>query len=122
MSDVAALQELAGPNGGISVDRLSAVLRTTRADIAGTLGLPRDAVSKSARAQAPRTQQRLREMVEILNRVRPWFGGSMLMAYAWYRSQGLPGFGDRTAEALVREGKAGAVRDYLEAVADGGYA
>ncbi len=64
---------------------------------------------------------RLREVLEILNRVEPW-AGSPLAAYAWYRSQGLPGFGDMTAEQLVTQGHADAVRDYLDAIADGGYA
>ncbi len=60
-------------------------------------------------------------MVEILNRVRPW-AGSPLQAFAWYRSQPIPAFGDRTAEALVSEGRAEAVKSYLDGIAVGGYA
>jgi hypothetical protein len=41
---------------------------------------------------------------------------------AWYRAQPIPAFGGRTAEALVKEGKAAAVRDYLDHVAVGGFA
>ena len=40
---------------------------------------------------------------------------------AWYKAQPLPGFG-RTAEQLVKSGNAGAVRDYLDEVAVGGFA
>ncbi len=67
-------------------------------------GLSRDAVSKSARVGSPATQAHLRDIVEILNRVRTW-AGSPQQAFAWYRSQPLPSFGDQTAEALVKEGR-----------------
>ncbi|WP_220790214.1 antitoxin Xre/MbcA/ParS toxin-binding domain-containing protein [Gluconacetobacter takamatsuzukensis] len=40
----------------------------------------------------------------------------------WYRSRPVPSFGDQTAEALVREGRAEAVRRYLDRIATGGYA
>ncbi len=55
-------------------------------------------------------------MVEVINRVLPW-AGSVPQAFAWYRSQPLPAFGDQTAKHLVRQGRAGHVLDYL-----GGYA
>ena len=78
-------------------------------------------MSKTARANARRTQDRLRDMIEIINRVLPW-SGSELAAYAWYRSQPLPSFGDRTAEDLVSEGRGEAVKRYLSRIADGGHA
>lgn len=107
--------------GSLSPDRIAEHLRTTKEELAVTAGLSRDAVVRKARVQARGTQMRLREMVEILNRVEPWLG-SPLAAYAWYRSQPLPGFTGRTAEMLVREGHAAAVRDYLDEVALGGFA
>ena len=60
-------------------------------------------------------------MIEIINRILPW-SGSELAAFAWYRSQSLPSFGDKTAEELVGEGKAEAVKSYLSRIAEGGYA
>jgi hypothetical protein len=60
-------------------------------------------------------------MVEIVKRVLPW-AGSVPQAFAWYRAQSLPGFGDRTAEDLVKEGRAEAVKAYLSRIAVGGYA
>ena len=60
-------------------------------------------------------------MVEILERVEPRFG-SPLMAYAWYRSQPLPGFGGMTAMSLVASGRASDVLEYIEAVDAGVYA
>jgi hypothetical protein len=115
------LQETATPDGLIAADRLSTMLHITRAELAVTLGLSRDAVAKATRAAAPATQSRLRDIVEILNRVRPW-AGSPQQAFAWYRSQPLPSFGDQTAEALVKEGRAEAVKRYLDRIAVGGYA
>jgi transcriptional regulator with XRE-family HTH domain len=115
------ISETASADGLIAADRLSDALHITRAELAVALGLSRDAVSKTARAAAPATQSRLRDIVEILNRVRPWAGSSR-QAFAWYRSQPLPSFGDQTAEALVKEGRAEAVKRYLDRIAVGGYA
>lgn len=98
--------------------KVAAHLRTTSGEIAETLGLSKDALQRKDRIAAPKTQTRIREMTEILTKVEPRFG-SALMAYAWYRSQPLAGFGGRTAMTLVREGKATAVLDYLDAVDDG---
>lgn len=121
MSETTFLADAFDPSGLIAAERLSNMLHITRGELATTLGLSRDAVSKSARLGRPATQARLRDMVEILNRVRPW-AGSAQQAFAWYRSQPLSSFGDQTAEALVREGRADAVRRYLDRIATGGYA
>lgn len=121
MSDTTFIHETATPDGMIAADRLSSVLHITRAELAVSLGLSRDAIAKAARVSTPSTQARLRDIVEILNRVRPW-AGSPQQAFAWYRSQPLPSFGDQTAEALVKEGRAEAVKRYLDRIAVGGYA
>jgi hypothetical protein len=65
-------------------------------------------------------QTRLQEMLEIVSRISAWAGGNE-QALAWYRAEPIPAFGSRTAEALVKEGKAAAVRDYLDHVAMGGF-
>jgi hypothetical protein len=44
------------------------------------------------------------------------------MAYAWYRSEPLAGFDNRTAMQLVQEGRAQQVLDYIDAVDAGLYA
>ena len=44
-------------------------LRTTKSEIAGTLGLGKDAFTRASRVRARKTQIRLRQMLEILNRV-----------------------------------------------------
>src|SRR4051812_332352 len=115
------LPEVFEENGTIHLDRLSARLRVTRAQLAGAAGLSKDARSKQSRLQAPKTQARLRDVIEILNRVRGWTG-STEAAFAWYRSAPLPSFGDLTAEDLVKQGRAEAVKRHLSRIAAGGHA
>jgi uncharacterized protein (DUF2384 family) len=101
--------------------KIAAILRTSSEEIAMTVGLGKDALQRRARIQSDRTQRRLRELVELLNKVEPRFG-SELMAYAWLRSEPLPGFDGRTAMQLVQAGKAQQVLDYIDAVDAGVYA
>ncbi len=96
-------------------------LRTTRSEIAGTLGLGKDAFTRASRVRARKTQTRLRQMLEILNRIET-VTGSPLAAYAWFRAEPLPGFGGATADLLVREGRADHVHAYLDRIMAGGYA
>ena len=100
---------------------IAAALRTTKSEIAGTLGLGKDAFSRTSRVRARKTQVRLRQMMELLNRVEA-ATGSPLAAYAWFRGEPLPGFGGATPDLLVREGKAADVHAYLDRSMAGGYA
>ena len=95
--------------------KIADVLRTTSEEIARTTGLGKDAIQRKERIRSDRTQRRLREMVEIVNKVEPRFG-SALIAYAWYRSEPLSGFSGQTAMQLVRNGRAAEVLDYIDAV------
>jgi hypothetical protein len=113
--------ELFAEGGIFAPARIAQVLRTTKDEVAQTAGLGRDAVIRADRVASPRTQKRLREMIEILNRVEPRFG-SALIAYAWYRSEPLAGFGGLTAMQLVRDGRAAEVMDYIDAVEAGVHA
>ena len=101
--------------------KIAQALRTTKAEISETLGLASDALTRRRRMEATKTQTRLREMLEILNRVES-VTGSLLGAYAWFRSEPLPGFGGQTPDQLVRAGRAGQVHAYLDRVTAGGYA
>ena len=114
------LQNFATDNG-FSPNAVATELKTTRAEIAGTLGLSRDAFSRASRVVAPKAQMRLRQMLEILDRVEAELG-SLLVAYAWFRSESLSGFAGMTPCQLVRDGKAEMVHAYLDQVLDGGYA
>ncbi|MGO9422356.1 MbcA/ParS/Xre antitoxin family protein [Roseiarcus sp.] len=93
----------------------------TKKQLAETVGLAPEALYKTSRLQAAKTQSRLREMNEILRRVSAWSGGPM-QAMAWYRAEPIPAFGGRTAESLVKSGQAAALRDYLDSIALGGFA
>ncbi len=108
-------------NQAFSPRLIAGALRTTKAEIAGTLGLSQDALSRATRVRARKTQTRLREMVEILRRVEQYTGSPPLVAYAWFRSEALPGFAGKTPDQLVREGKARHVHAYLDRVMAGGY-
>ncbi|POR50318.1 antitoxin Xre/MbcA/ParS toxin-binding domain-containing protein [Bosea psychrotolerans] len=101
--------------------KIADVFRTTSEEVARTAGLGKDAVQRRDRIQSDRTQSRLREMIEVINKVEPRFG-SALIAYAWYRSEPLPGFSGQTAMQLVRAGRAEDVLDYVDAVDAGVHA
>lgn len=107
--------------GGVSVDQVAQSFGMSKQQLAETVGLSREALYKPARTGAVKTQSRLREMLEIVNRISGWAGGKD-QAMAWYRAQPIPAFGDRTAESLVKCGQASAVRDYLDHLAMGGFA
>jgi uncharacterized protein (DUF2384 family) len=115
------LTALLSQSGTVETGQLADVLHVTKTELARATGLSRDAVTRRDRAASPKTQQRLRDTVEIINRVTPW-AGSTARAFAWFRSQPLPSFGDKTAEDLLKEGRAEAVLAYLSRLADGGYA
>ncbi|BBE72067.1 antitoxin Xre/MbcA/ParS toxin-binding domain-containing protein [Oharaeibacter diazotrophicus] len=102
-------------DGWFAPAKIAEMFRTSSEEVARSAGLGRDAVQRRDRVRSVRTQRRLREMVEIVNKVRPRFG-SDLVAFAWYRSEPLAGFSGRTAMQLVREGRAEEVLDYVDAV------
>ncbi|HEV2506699.1 MAG TPA: antitoxin Xre/MbcA/ParS toxin-binding domain-containing protein [Mesorhizobium sp.] len=101
--------------------KIADVLRTTSEDIARSAGLGKDAIQRQERVRSDKTQRRLREMVEVINKVEPRFG-SALIAYAWYRSEPLSGFSGQTAMQLVGSGRVDDVLDYIDAVDAGVYA
>lgn len=107
--------------GKIVIDRLADGFGMSKTQLAETAGLARETLYRAQRSRAGRAQGRLREMLEIISRVTEWAGGKE-QAMAWYRAQPLPAFGGRTAEALVKDGKAAALRDYLDHMALGGFA
>ncbi|QGM48124.1 antitoxin Xre/MbcA/ParS toxin-binding domain-containing protein [Methylocystis heyeri] len=107
--------------GVVRLDKVAAIFGMSKGQLAETIGLSREALYKLARLEAPKTQARLKEMLEVVSRVSDWAGGKS-QAMAWYRAQPIAAFGGRTAESLVKEGQAGALRDYLDHIAQGGFA
>jgi hypothetical protein len=59
--------------------------------------------------------------VEIILRVVDW-AGSLERAWAWYRTQPIPGFGNLTADESVKQGRTDAIRTYLDRIGVGGFA
>ena len=105
-------------DGYFAPRKIAGALQTTSEEIARTAGLGKDAVQRRDRVRSDRTQRRLRQMVEVLNKAEPRFG-SALIAYAWYRSEPLAGLGGLTAMELVRQGNAAEVMEYVDAVEAG---
>jgi uncharacterized protein (DUF2384 family) len=101
--------------GYFAPQKIASLLLTTQEEIARSVGLGKDSIQRKDRVRSSKTQRRLREMIEIINKVEPRFG-SMLMAYAWYRSEPLAGFSGFTAMQLVLEGRSAEVLDYIDAV------
>jgi hypothetical protein len=111
----------ADKGGTIDATRLASGLTMSMSQLAQTAGLAATTLGKRDRSKGRRAQGRLREMLEILDRIDDWAGGETL-ALAWYRSQPIPALNGRTAEALVQSGEAAAVRRYLDHLALGGFA
>ena len=108
-------------NGVFAPRRVAEAFRTSSEDVARTLGLGKDALQRRERIRSEKTQRRLREMLEVINKVEPRFG-SALMAYAWYRSEPLAGFAGQTAMQLVKAGRGNDVLDYIDAIDAGVHA
>ena len=107
--------------GVVDVDQVGRTYGMSKRQLAETAGLATATLSKADRRAGQRAQSRMTEMVEILARMEDWAGGAVL-AMAWYRSQPIPALDGRTPEALVKDGRASAVRDYLDHLALGGFA
>jgi hypothetical protein len=117
----ALLKSLLDGQGRAVIHRVADTFGMSKTQLALTLGLSRESLYKAKRAEAGKTQARVREMLEVIVRIIPWAGGQQ-QAMAWYRAQPIAAFGDRTAEALVKEGKASMVRDYLDFLPLGNFA
>ncbi len=101
--------------------KIATAFRTTSEEIARSAGLGRDAIQRKERVRSEKTQRCLREMVEVISKASPRFGYP-LIAYAWYRSEPLPGFSGQTSMRLVQDGRAKEVLEYIDAVDAGVYA
>jgi len=105
----------------ISPDLLARHLRTTKREIGETLGIAPESLSRKQRIASISVQTSLRHLIEILNAVSPAVGNS-LMAYAWYRSEPVTGFGGRTPEEIVKDGENDALKAHILRRLEGGYA
>ena len=62
----------------------------------------------------PELQAYLAAVVEVLDKAIGVHGGDERRAAAWYLECAVPEFDGRTADAMVRDGRPGAVVDYLD--------
>ena len=58
-------------NGVFAPRRVAEAFRTSSEDVARTLGLGKDALQRRERIRSEKTQRRLREMLEVINKVEP---------------------------------------------------
>ena len=105
----------------ISPDKVASTLLTTKKEIGETMGIPGPSLSRKERIKSPATQRTLRHLVEVLIAVKPLVG-NFIMAYAWFRSEPLVGFGGRTPDRVVKDGEFDALRTHIQRRIEGGYA
>ena len=105
-------------DGQRDLRKLIAQLGTTGDELVRTLGLDKDA---TRRMESDDILRRSVSMIEVLSKVEPRFG-SVIMAYAWYRSEALSGFSGQTAMELVRCDRVQDVLTYIDAVDAGVHA
>lgn len=105
----------------ISVDKLARELRTSKIEIGETIGVSPESLSRKKRVESPATQSALRRLLEVLNAVLP-AAGNLIIAYAWFRSEPIVGFGMRTPEQIVKDGEFDALRAHIQRRYAGGYA
>lgn len=105
----------------ISPDKLAARLRTSKREIGETIGISPESLSRKERVSSRATQTSLRRLIEILNSVTPLVG-NMIMAYAWFRSEPIIGFGGRTPDRIIKDGEFDALRAHIQRRLEGGYA
>jgi len=114
------IKNLMDESGYITPRALADEFHTTVKNITTLSGLSPDTISKRNRFQSKKSQKRLRDIVMIINRVLPWCGTS-IQAYAWYRSESIPSFGNLTAEDMVKRNMTDTVLEYLDRITEGGY-
>ncbi|MEO8713401.1 MAG: hypothetical protein ABI369_00155 [Acetobacteraceae bacterium] len=115
------LEQVTTADKGVIEPRvLAEALGVTLSDLARIAGVHRNTLARSP--ASPAIQGRLGEVARILTEASALMGGDARRAAVWFRHQPLAGFDGETAEELVATGKAGAVRDHLRTLRDGGYA
>jgi hypothetical protein len=103
----------------LSARRVAELLGITLTELAGLIGVARNTLT--AKSGARKVDAALSPVVRILAVADEMACGEERAAL-WFKHQPIPGWAGKTAYDLVREGKAGKVLAYLEAVRSGVYA
>jgi hypothetical protein len=106
-------------SGLLSPERVGAALRMPMSRLAKLAKLHRNTLQRHP--EAPAVQTGLGEVARIVAAAADLLGDTG-RAVVWFRHQPLAGFNGRTAEELVADGHADAVRTHLELLRDGVYA
>lgn len=115
------LNDVTDLRGYIVPEPLAEKLHITSEEFAIAVGIRHEALISKRRRESVATQQRLRQLLEILKRIEPW-AGSLSAAWSWYRAYPITPLGGLTAEELVSHDRADEVREYLLHIAEGGHA
>ena len=103
----------------LSARRIADALGVNLSELAELAGVARNTLA--ARTGGRKADAALSPIVRILAMASEMAGGEQRAAI-WFKHQPIPGWAGKTAFDLVREGKAGKVLAYLEAVRSGVYA
>lgn len=114
-------EKVASTSGLIEPAAVAKEFHTTIDEVSVFSGVALTTLKKKDRVAKPLAQAKLQCVIEIISKVAPWTGSEQL-AFAWYRNEPIPAFGGLTAENMVVQGNANAVRNYIEHLALGGFA
>lgn len=103
----------------LSPQRVAEQLGVTLTELAKLAGVARNTLT--GKTSARRVDAALSPLVRILAMASE-MTGDQRRAAIWFKHQPIPGWAGKTAHDLVREGEAGKVLAYLEAVRSGVYA
>lgn len=101
--------------------KLATAFHVSIDEVSSMTGLPNASLKRIERYRSLKVQSKLKDTISIINMILPW-SNSVLQAYAWYRSEPIPAFGNVTAESIVKMGQAEAVKEYIQGISVGGYA
>lgn len=102
----------------LSARRVAETLGLPLTELAAIIGVARTTLT--AKSGLRKVDQALSPLVRIVAMAAE-MSGDEGRAAIWLKHQPLPGWGGKTALDLLREGKSGAVLDYLESVRAGVY-
>jgi hypothetical protein len=107
-------------DGLIEPNKLAKKLRISKGELENTLGLPAHTLSEPVRASSEDVQTSLQNLLKILITVLP-ITGTLEIAFAWYRSEPIVGFGGRSPEQILKDGEYEAFSARLRRQYEGGY-
>lgn len=108
-------------DGLIDIAMLAQILSVSESELAESIGATSDPDATESGKAVLEEQERLVALVNLIERLIPC-SGDPKAAYDWYRSQPLPGFGEKTAQDLVQSGRLSALEAHLDRIGNGGYA